>query len=177
VVAFTPGNRRFDLQEVGRRAIETYLRTRQLIQPPEPIPPELQAPSAVFITLSNKGELRGCVGSMAPTEPSAAHEVIRYAVAAAVRDPRFEPVRLPEVPSLTIKAQLLDPPEAITDLNALDPAIYGIIVRSGDRNALLLPDIEQIRSAEQQVWAACDKAGINRHAALKIERFRTRTLE
>ncbi len=166
-----------DVQTLGRRAIDTYLRTRRLIDPPEPIPSELQAPSAVFVTLRKDGELRGCVGSVRPTEATAAHELIRYAVASAVRDPRFDPVRLDEVNALTIKVQLLDPAEPVAGISGLDPQTYGIIVRSGDRQALLLPGIEGIDTPEQQVLAACQKAGIDRFASLALERFRTHTLE
>src|SRR5207249_4908329 len=165
-----------DVQALGRHAIDTYLRTRQLIDPPEPIPIELQSPSAVFVTLRKDGELRGCVGSLRPTEATAAHELIRYAVASAVRDPRFDPVRLDEVSGLAIKVQLLDMPEPVADITELDPKVYGIIVRRGDRQALLLPDIDGIETPEQQVLAACQKAGIDRYAPLKLERFRTRTL-
>src|ERR1700737_122251 len=80
VVAFTASSVpkiALDIQKLGRHAIDTYLRTRQLIEPPEPIPIELQAPSAVFVTLRKDGELRGCVGSARPTEATAAHELIR----------------------------------------------------------------------------------------------------
>jgi MEMO1 family protein len=167
----------FDVQALGRHAIDTYLRTRRLIDPPQPIPSELQAPSAVFVTLRKDGELRGCVGSVRPTEATAAHELIRYAVASAVRDPRFDPVRLDEVKALTIKVQLLDPAEPVASTSGLDPQTYGIIVRSGERQALLLPGIEGIDTPEQQVLAACQKAGIDRFAPLALERFRTRTLE
>src|SRR2546425_1426609 len=125
VVAFTasaaPTKVLLDVQTLGRQAIDTYLRTRRLIEPPEPIPVELQAPSAVFVTLRKDGELRGCVGSLRPTEATAAHELIRYAVASAVRDPRFDPVRLDEVSALGIKVQLLDPPEPVTDIGGLRP--------------------------------------------------------
>ena len=180
VVAFTasaaPGIS-LDIQALGREAIETYLRSRRLIDPPAPIPAELQSPSAVFVTLRKDGELRGCVGSVRPTEATAAHELIRYAVASAVRDPRFDPVRLDEVSALTIKVQLLDMPEPVANIAELDPHVYGVIVRRGDRQALLLPDIEGIETPEQQVVAACQKAGIDRHAPLELERFRTRTLE
>ena len=179
VVAFsasTATNVVLDIQTLSRQAIDTYLRTRQMIHPPEPIPTELQAPSAVFVTLRKDGELRGCVGSVRPTEATAAHELIRYAVASAVRDPRFDPVRLDEVSALTIKVQLLDVPEPVTDIAKLDPHTFGIIVRRGDRQALLLPDIDGIDTPEQQVLAACEKAGIDRHAPLQLERFRTRTI-
>ena len=175
-VAGTAPNTGLDIQALGRHAIDTYLRTRRLIEPPQPIPVELQAPSAVFVSLRKDGELRGCVGSVQPTEATAAHELIRYAVASALRDPRFEPVRLDEVAALTIKVQLLDPPEP-TDLSGLNPHTHGIIVRRGDRQALLLPGIEGIDTPEQQLRAACEKAGINPNAPLRLERFRTRTLE
>src|SRR5438309_11539006 len=81
VVAFTASPAPaivLDIQALGRSAIDTYLRTRQLIDPPEPIPIELQSPSAVFVTLRKHGELRGCVGSLRPTEATAAHELSRY---------------------------------------------------------------------------------------------------
>jgi AmmeMemoRadiSam system protein A len=180
VVAFTASagaKTTLDVQTLGRQAIGTYLRTRRLMDPPEPIPLELREPSAVFVTLRKDGELRGCVGSVRPTEATAAHEVIRYAVASAVRDPRFDPVRLDEVAALLIKVQLLDPAEPVDDISTLNPQTYGIIVRSGDRQALLLPGIDGIETPEQQVRAACEKAGIDRYAPLDIERFRTRTLE
>jgi len=129
------------------------------------------------VTLRKGRELRGCVGSLRPTAPTAAHELIRYAVASAVRDPRFEPVRLDEVRDLSIKVQLLEPAETVTDIAALDPGLYGIIVRCGERQALLLPGIDEIVTPEQQLRAACEKAGIDRFAALQVERFRTRTIE
>ncbi|TMF11492.1 MAG: AmmeMemoRadiSam system protein A [Chloroflexi bacterium] len=179
VVAFTASASPamvLDIQTLGRHAIDTYLRTHRLVDPPQPIPIELQSPSAVFVTLRKHGELRGCVGSVRPTEATAAHELIRYAVASAVRDPRFDPVRLDEVSALTVKVQLLDMPEPVRDIAELDPHVYGIIVRRGDRQALLLPDIDGIETPEQQVLAACQKAGIDRYAPLQLERFRTRTL-
>lgn len=177
VVAFTASRVGLDIQDLGRRAIETYLRSRQLIDPPEPIPLEWQAPSAAFVTLRKHGEMRGCVGSTRPTEATAAHELIRYAIASAVRDPRFDPVRLDEVPLLTLRVQLLDPAELVTDISRLDPTSYGIIVRSGDRQGLLLPGIEEIVTPQQQLKAACRKAGINPHAPLQLQRFRARSFE
>jgi AmmeMemoRadiSam system protein A len=176
MVADTAPTIGLDIQALGRQAIDTYLRTRRLIEPPQPIPLDLQAPAAVFVSLYKDGELRGCVGSVHPTAATAAHELIRYAVASAVRDPRFDPVRLDEVGALTIKVQLLDPPEA-TSISGLNPQTHGIIVRRGDRQALLLPGIDGIDTPEQQLRAACDKAGIERNAPIELERFRTRTLE
>jgi AMMECR1 domain-containing protein len=64
----------------------------------------------------------------------------------------------------------------VSDIAQLDPHTYGVIVRRGDRQALLLPGIDGIDTPEQQVVAACEKAGIDRRAPLELERFRTRTL-
>ncbi len=158
-------------------AVEHYLRTREFLDPADPLPAELRAPSAVFVTLKKKGELRGCVGSLHPTEPTAAHEVVRYAVSAAVRDPRFLPVTLLELAELTATVQLLDPPEPVAGVDALDPDRYGVIVRSGDRQALLLPGLDGITTPEQQVAAACAKAGIGPAQPVELARFRTRTVE
>jgi AmmeMemoRadiSam system protein A len=176
-VAATAAKLGLDVQALGRQAIGTYLKTRRVMEPPQPIPLDLAAPSAVFVSLYMHGELRGCVGSLQPTQPTAAHEFIHYAVASALRDPRFDPVRLDEVGALTIKVQLLDPPEAVPDISGLKPQTHGIIVRRGDRQALLLPGIAGIDTPEQQLRAACDKAGIDNNAPLELERFRTRTLE
>jgi AmmeMemoRadiSam system protein A len=176
VARFTAGIARLDIQELGRRAILTYLRERRVIDPPESVPADLMQPSAAFVTLRRSGELRGCMGSVVPTEPSAIREIIRYAIASATRDPRFEPVALDEVDRLTLSAQLLDPPEPVADERELDPAVYGAIVRHRDRQALLLPGIDGIETADQQVTALCEKAGIDRRAPLRLERFRTRTL-
>ncbi|MDQ6883784.1 MAG: AmmeMemoRadiSam system protein A [Candidatus Dormibacteraeota bacterium] len=176
VVRFGANPVAIDLQELGRRAIATYLREGRLIDPPDVVPMDLRKPSAAFVTLRKAGELRGCMGSIVPTEASAIREIIRYAVASAIRDPRFEPVTPDEVPALTLSAQLLDPPEPVTDAQSLDPAVYGVIVRRWDRQALLLPGITGIVTAEEQIAAACQKAGIDRRAPLRLERFRTRTL-
>src|SRR3989475_978334 len=145
VVAFTASAApavSLDIQTLGRHAIESYLRTRKLIDPPEPIPIELQAPSAVFVSLRMHGELRGCVGSLRPTEATAAHELIRYAVASAVRDPRFDPVRLDEVSALMIQVQLLDPPEPVTDIGGLQPPTPRRNPPPGEPHARLVPALE-----------------------------------
>jgi AmmeMemoRadiSam system protein A len=147
------------------------------MDPPESIPVEWRQPSAAFVTLRKHGELRGCMGSLVPTEANAAREIIRYAIASAVRDPRFEPVDLNEVQDLTVSAQLLDPPEPVASPADLDPAVYGLIARAGDRQALLLPGIEGIETVAEQIAAVCEKAGIKQGGPLRLERFRTRTIK
>jgi MEMO1 family protein len=177
VVRFDRSADDYDVREVARHAIDRYLRHREVIEPPQPIPTELVRPSAVFVTLRHAGILRGCVGSVRPTHPTAAHEIVWYAIASAVRDPRFDPVALEEVADLSISVQLLDEPEVVDGLHALDPTSYGIIVRSGDRQGLLLPNIDGVRTPDEQVAAARDKAGIDPHAPIELLRFKTRLIQ
>jgi AMMECR1 domain-containing protein len=117
------------------------------------------------------------VGSLHPTQATAAHEIVHYAIAAAVRDPRFAPLTLDELPELNVRVQLLGPLEPVSSTDALDPAEFGVIVRSGDRRGLLLPALAEINISEEQILAACVKAGISRYAPLEILRFRARTIE
>ena len=163
-------------EELARRAIAHYLRHREIIEPPATVSVLLRAPSGVFVTLRQNGEVRGCVGSTRPVMPSAAHEIIRSAISAAIRDPRFEPVTRDELPRLVIHAQLLDQPEPVAGPADLDPAHYGLIVRCEDRQALLLPGLDGIDTAEQQIAATCLKAGIDPRGPLALFRFRVRAI-
>jgi AMMECR1 domain-containing protein len=100
-----------------------------------------------------------------------AEEVIRNAISAATRDPRFAPVQPNELVELDISVDVLSPPEAIQSLDQLDPKRYGVIVQSGSRRGLLLPDLEGVDSAEQQVGIARRKALIDPREPVHLYRF------
>jgi AmmeMemoRadiSam system protein A len=117
--------------------------------------------------------LRGCIGTIEPTQKSLAEEIIANAISAATRDPRFPPVSVEELSYLRYSVDVLYEPEPAT-FDDLDPKIYGVIVEdmSGTRRGLLLPDIEGVKMASQQVEIAARKAGIKPGAPLKLSRFR-----
>jgi len=135
------------------------------------LPAFLEKPAGVFVSLKKHGELRGCIGTIAPYSPNAACEIIRNAVSAATEDPRFEPVAPDELHSLTISVDILSLPEAVISRDQLDPDQYGVIVSDGARRGLLLPDLEGVHSVEQQLSIACRKGGIDPGADFRIERF------
>jgi AMMECR1 domain-containing protein len=114
------------------------------------------------------------VGTIHPTQPTSAHELVHSAVGAATRDPRFDPVSIAELPDLEVHVQLLETPERVESPDDLDPLRYGLIVRSGDRQGLLLPGLDGLRTPDEQIAAACQKAGISPYAPLELFRFRTR---
>jgi AmmeMemoRadiSam system protein A len=159
------------LVRLARQTIEEYIRHDRVIAPPTPLPPEMQGQAGAFVSLHRKGQLRGCIGTFMPTQENIALEVINNAIAAATRDPRFPPLTPQELNDLEISVDVLSPPEEIASLRDLDPRRYGVIVQSGWRRGLLLPDLEGIDTPEQQVQIACRKAGIAPGEHIRLFRF------
>ena len=137
----------------------------------EPVPAELQQPAGVFVSLKKQGQLRGCIGTILPTQPDATGEIIHNAVSAATADPRFPRVQPQELAELEISVDILTPPEPIESPAELDPRRYGVIVRRGSRSGLLLPDLDGVDTVEDQVDIACRKAGIHKGEPLEMYRF------
>lgn len=158
------------LVRVAREAIKAYLERGERLQGQE-VPPEFDRPAGVFVSLKKDGVLRGCIGTVEATQRNIVEEVIENAISAATRDPRFDPVSATEVDDLTISVDILGAPEPVEGLADLDPKRYGVIVSSGWRRGLLLPDIEGVDTPEEQVAIARRKAGIGPHEPVKLERF------
>lgn len=165
------GTERDPYVELARRAIEAYVSEGRVIAPPRDLPEELLARRAgAFVSLKKRGELRGCIGTFLPTEPTLAEEIIQNAIRAATEDPRFPPVRPGELPELSVSVDVLSPPEPTT-VEELDPKRYGVIVESGWRRGLLLPDLPGVDTVEEQLRIAKLKAGIAPDEPCRVLRF------
>lgn len=128
---------------------------------------------ACFVSIKTlRGDLRGCIGTILPVHPSLDLEIISNAVAASTRDPRFRPMTASELADVTFSVDVLTLPEPVSDANALDPAVWGIIVAKGGLRGVLLPDLEGVDTVEQQLDIAARKAGIMNLNGAEIERFR-----
>lgn len=161
-----------EVVKLARKTLETYFATGKLPDRPMVIlPSELPAQAGAFVTLKQDGRLRGCIGTTGPTKESLAEEIMANAVKAATEDPRFDPLEPEELADLTISVDVLGAPEPISGIAELDPQKYGVIVRSGYRTGLLLPALEGVNTAEEQVAIARQKAGISSHEPVKLERF------
>jgi len=156
---------------LARRAITAYVQHGQRISPPEQPTEEMTWQAGVFVSLHRGGQLRGCIGTIEPVQESVAQEVIANAISAATRDPRFDPLMPGELDGLEVSVDVLTPPEPISSLEELDPRIYGVIVSSGRQRGLLLPDLEGVDTAEQQVEIALRKAWIGPHDDYDLARF------
>ena len=127
--------------------------------------------AGTFVSLHAHGQLRGCIGTTAPTTANVAWEIIQNAVSAGVRDPRFPPVGKDELDQLKYSVDVLGEPEPISSPAQLDVKRYGVIVSCGNRRGLLLPDLDGVDTVEQQIDIARQKGGISSREKYTLERF------
>jgi AmmeMemoRadiSam system protein A len=165
------------LLELARRALEGGVHGGEIPSVDiEAMTPHLREPGASFVTLTVRGELRGCIGALEPSQPLAA-DVREHALAAALDDPRFVPVRPEELDRIDIEISRLTMPsdleysDAADLLEKLRPGVDGVILRDGGRRATFLP----------QVWDKMpDKAAFLDHLCSKMgvmpDAWRTRHL-
>lgn len=157
--------------ELAKKSLEHYIEWGYEMPLPGCVPDELKkVKRGVFVSFKKNGELRGCIGTIYPTTENVAMEIIRNAVEAGIRDPRFYPVTLDEIEGLEVSVDELMEPEPAT-VEELDPKVYGIIVTSGIKRGLLLPDLKGVDTVEYQLSIALQKAGIKRDEKYTIERF------
>ncbi len=139
-----PGEINDPYVRLAKKTLETYVRTGEQIHIPEGLPEEMNTGRAgVFVSLKKYGELRGCIGTIGPTTINTAMEIIQNAISSGTRDPRFEPVDEHELAHLDYSVDVLMEPEPIKSKEELDVTKYGVIVRSGRRSGLLLPNLER----------------------------------
>ncbi len=145
---------------LARLAIQNWVLSGRQSEPSKPLTGRLAKPAAAFVTVRKEGKLRGCIGTVLPTQPTLAEEIMRNAVGAVARDSRFAPVRPDELELLTLSVSALESPQPVRDPDQLEPKCYGVVVSQGSKRGLLLPDIEGIDSVEKQLAAVRRKARI-----------------
>jgi AmmeMemoRadiSam system protein A len=157
---------------LAREAVEQYVHAGVVTFPPPDLPPMLGESRGVFVTLRIGARLRGCIGVLAPSRADLAHDIIGCAIAAAVRDPRFAPVRRDELGELDYEVDVLGDLEPASGIDDLDPRVYGVVVEgaAGERG-VLLPGIDGVDDAGQQVRIAREKAGLSPDAPVTLSRF------
>jgi len=154
------------LLKLARQSIEMAVNRRGLPDIHlEELTPNLKADGASFVTLTEYGELRGCIGTLSAYQ-SLAEDVREHAVAAAQEDYRFRPVQPGEVPLLKIEISRLTPPEPLAyqspeDLpRLLHPGEDGVILRDGAMRATFLPQVwEKLPGPEDFLAHLCQKMG------------------
>jgi AmmeMemoRadiSam system protein A len=161
------------LVQLAKDTIENYVRHGKTIQQPRELTPEMEKRAGTFVSIHKHGMLRGCIGTIEPTQANVALEVIQNAISSATRDPRFPPIMPEELADLDIKVDVLGEPEPVESMDELDPKCFGVIVQSARdwRKGLLLPDLEGVDTVEYQVDIARRKAGIRPDEPIELYRF------
>jgi AmmeMemoRadiSam system protein A len=158
------------LLEIARSALIEAVNGREIHELPlDGLTPRLSSLGASFVTLTRKGDLRGCIGGLQARYPLA-EDVRQHTVAAALQDYRFGPVEPAEVGEVEIEISVLNTPQLLTAappealLKALRPGIDGVILISGPFRATFLPQVwEKIPEPDRFLDTLCAKAGIPAH--------------
>lgn len=167
------------LPAVAREAVAAALERRAARTLPQP-QGVLAQRAPVFVTLRRRsdGSLRGCIGSLEAMCEHLVAETANRARAAALEDKRFPPVRAEELADLRFEVSVLSAFMEVQTMEELEPRSYGVVVSDGvDRRGVLLPGIEGVDTAAEQVEIARRKAGIAAGALLRLQRFRVHKVE
>ena len=168
-----------NITDLARQSIKHFLSSGERLGTPRNLPPELSRPAGAFVSLhAVNGELRGCIGTTSPTTPNLASEVISNAISAATQDDRFNPVELHDLANLWISVDVLGRPVPEPDLSKLDPQRFGIVVSASDgRTGVLLPDLENINSAAEQIAICREKGAIDPEEPVHISKFEVKRFQ
>ena len=157
---------------LARQTIESFVKTGEALPLPDDMPTELtQTRAGVFVSLKIAGKLRGCIGTVSAVTGSIAEEIRKNAVSACSEDPRFEPVRAEELERIQYSVDVLGKTERVDAVDQLDAKRYGVVVISGYRKGLLLPNLDGVDTVEEQIKIAKRKAGIPEGERCRMERF------
>jgi AmmeMemoRadiSam system protein A len=168
------------LLRLARAALEAKV-SGQMLPPlnPSSLTPALRTEGASFVTLTERGELRGCIGALKAYQPLA-EDVREHAVAAATQDYRFPPVQPHELTKIHIEISRLTPPQPLdyttTEnlLMKLRPGVDGVILQDGHRRATFLPQVwAQLPDKAEFLGHLCQKMGaasdLWRHKHLEVQ--------
>ncbi len=147
------------LLRLARQVLEASVRERRLPEAePPPDVPDIKC--GAFVTLRKRGRLRGCIGFVEPLKPL--NQAVREgAYAAALRDPRFEPVTPEELPSIELEISVLSPLVEIS-LEDIQVGVHGLMISQGVQRGLLLPQVavEWKWDRRKFLEETCQKAGL-----------------
>lgn len=165
---FLTSDERSKLLQLARQALQDAVVSRRL-KPLDlkSLPPRLIEPGATFVTLTNRGNLRGCIGALEPKLPLA-EDVREHSLAAATQDYRFPPVQPEELKFIQIEISYLTIPQNLSYespdelISRLRPGIDGVILRDGFRRATFLPQVwSKIPDPAEFLSYLCQKMGVS----------------
>lgn len=163
--------------KLARLAVETYVFDRHIITVDEAgdiITDALKAQQAgVFISLKINGKLRGCVGTYTASCDNLAEEIIANSIAACCNDLRFKPVEIEELDVLSYEVDVIGDFDHIQNLNQINVKKHGLFVSLGNKNGIIMPNVDGLKSPGQQLEICLKQAGLKTGEAYHMYRFKT----
>lgn len=156
------GEEKAELLALARRSVEYMIEHNEPYAPAPPSDETLNREYGAFTTLTEDKQLRGCIGYTSPAKPL--YLTVRdTATLAALRDPRFAPVAVTELPKLAYEISVLSPLRRVTDVSQIEVGRDGLIMKNGQYEGLLLPQVpvEQHWDRETFLEQTCRKAGMD----------------
>jgi AmmeMemoRadiSam system protein A len=169
-------DQRKTLLRIARQSIAAVLDGRSPEWKAQDVDEMLRQPAGAFVTLTRDGDLRGCIGSIRAVEPLY-KAVASSAISAAIRDPRFPPLRPGELEQLELEISVMGPIERVTNIEDINVGRDGLIISRGAYAGLLLPQVATEYGWDRLVFLehTCRKAGLPADAwraqDCRIEKF------
>lgn len=160
-------------QELAKLSVEQYILNNRIVVPPE-VRGVKNHKSGMFVTIVNKKVLRGCLGVTSPYIENTGGELVRLAILSATSDKRFSPVTKEELKNLNYSVDIMEPASKIKSVSELNPEIYGLIIISGSKSGVILPDIDGIKTPAEQIKAAKFNGGITDKEKIEIFKFKSK---
>lgn len=153
-------NEQTTLLSIARKAIESYVHNGEtFVEPREE--KALNARNGCFVTISQKGQLRGCIGNFQSKLPLF-KEVAEMAIASATKDPRFYPMKEEDLDDFQIEISVLSPLQKIEDPEEIEVGTHGIYLEKGYYRGVLLPQVASEHGWDHLTFLkqTCVKAGL-----------------
>jgi hypothetical protein len=129
-----------ELLALARKSVEYVVQQKELYEPPASASATLNQERGAFVTLTESGDLRGCIGYTSAIKPL--YMTVRdTATHAALHDPRFRPVSASELPHLEYEVSVLSPLRRVLDVQQIKIGEHGLLMKNGDSEGLLLPQV------------------------------------
>ena len=157
-------NEQQELLKIARDTIVDYVTNRKVPGIVTALP-GLNLHSGCFVTVKQKGDLRGCIGNFVSEQPLYLL-VQEMAISAATRDPRFYPMKVNDLADFTLDISVLSPLEKAKSIDEIQVGIHGIYIVKGSYRGVLLPQVatEYGWNRDQFLQHTCIKAGLPQDA-------------
>lgn len=152
------------LLQIARTAIETYVRHGEKYNEPRE-ERALNVRSGCFVTITNRGELRGCIGNF-QSELPLFKEVAEMAVASATKDPRFYSFKEEDLDDFSLEISVLSPLHKVEDIDEIEIGKHGIYLEKAYYRGVLLPQVALDHGWDRESFLkqTCTKAGLRTDA-------------